>query len=70
MNPKLLQAVCLAAMFGGPPLVRRDTPVADENEDFQGHPGGEDPGQNDLVLGPLDSKSQWKTPDTAPTART
>ena len=37
MNPKLLQLIGLAAMFGGPPPVRRDTPVADENEDFHGH---------------------------------
>jgi cysteine desulfuration protein SufE len=37
MNPKLLQAVMLAAMFGGDPPVRKDTPVADENEDFHAH---------------------------------
>ena len=37
MNPKLLQLIGLAAMFDGPPFARRDTPVADENEDFHGH---------------------------------
>ncbi len=36
MNLKLLQAITLAAMCGEPPA-RRDTPVADENEDFHGH---------------------------------
>ncbi len=36
MNPKLLQAVALAAMFGTP-AVRRDTPVENESEDFHGH---------------------------------
>lgn len=37
MNPKLLQAVALIAMFSGDPPKRPDTPVADENEDFHAH---------------------------------
>lgn len=39
MNPKLLQAVCLAAMFGGPPPPPKDTPVASEDETFHQHLG-------------------------------
>ena len=37
MNPKLLQAVVLAAMFGGDPPPRADTPAADDDEDFHAH---------------------------------